>query len=106
MSNLLTTTKNKMKESLSAACTGCSKEISNSPEDAGQFFLKRVFVASGKLSNDSPTACPDVQFLPSPANSAEIDSLVRLMKAKNISKQPIAYYLQDDSVCTFVILSC
>ena len=103
MTNLLTSTKNKLKQSLSVACTGCLKEISNSPEDAGQFFLKRVFVASGKFSNGSPTACPDVQFLPSPANSAEIDSLVKLMKEKKIDKQPIAYYLQDDSVCTLLL---
>ena len=100
MTKLLTSTKNKMKGSLSVVCVGCSKDISDSPEDAGQFFLKRVFVASGKLGNDSPSACPDVQFLPSPANVAELDSLVNLMKAKGIAKQPIAYYLQDDSVCT------
>ena len=104
MTKFLTSTKNKVKESLSIACIGCSKDVSDSPEDAGQFFLKRVFIASGKLSNDSASACPDVRFLPSPANAAEIDSLVDLMKKKGIAKQPIAYYLQDDSVCTFPII--
>ena len=68
------------------------------PGDAGPFFLKRVHVATGKLGGDDSNSCPGVQFLPRPVDVAEIDALIKLMKKNEVTRQPIAYYFQDDSL--------